>query len=761
MPHSFCVHFIRLLSTLMLGLVAMEQAQAAINKVAPAVVPEQAASVAPAGRQQTYTYSFKALGAKYPFNLVGVDGRNTVGFSLREDEIVTKADVHLRYSYSTALIPELSSLNLLMNDELVSSIPLSSEQSGQSQEASFALPAWMFLDYNLLSMQFIGHYTNGCEDPQHSSLWAKVSNQSTLQVTTRSLKLPNDLALLPLPFYSARDNHKLALPFVYAHPPTRAQLESSGYVASWFGQLAGFRGAEFPVNLGSLPRQGNAVLFLAEGEQLPGLTLPPMPGPGLAVLTNPNDEYGKLLVIYGRDASELKLAAQGLILARNAFSGTQATVNNLSMPATRHPYDAPAWIRTDRPVRLGELVSDNVLSSKGQAYDVIRVPLRFPPDLFMWNTKGVPLYLKYRYTSRPQEDKSALNISVNERFVGSERLLTSEKLMAFRKGVVEIVKDEKQLVSATKVTIPDYLVTPYSELTLHFLFDKLRLGDCGVNLTEPLKVKGSIEPNSTIDISGFKHYIKMPNLAAFANTGFPFTRLADLSETAVVLPEAPDTDTIAAYLRLMGRMGEATGYPALKVSVLSKADLSKGLDKDLIVFDKSTEGGIAEHWRDVLPMQYEQGRLKVRLSNPLLRAWYSIFPEDEVNAYATIEYQQADSDAYLAGFESPFKAGRSVALLSAPKGVSYKQTLDALFDVEKGLPNVQGAMVSVHADRVRTLSAETTYALGTLGPMLQARWYLTKHPFLSNVIALLVILLISVILNRVLNAKARQRLHDK
>ncbi|MCH3828570.1 cellulose biosynthesis cyclic di-GMP-binding regulatory protein BcsB, partial [Campylobacter jejuni] len=84
-----------------------------------------------------------------------------------------------------------------------------------------------------LDVQLIGHYTLGCEDPVHSSLWADVAGRSTLELTVMPVDLPNDLALLPVPFFDSRDVRQLALPIVLGRSPDAARLESAGVLASW------------------------------------------------------------------------------------------------------------------------------------------------------------------------------------------------------------------------------------------------------------------------------------------------------------------------------------------------------------------------------------------------------------------------------------------------------------------------------------------------------------------------------------------------
>lgn len=723
--------------------------------------PSKAPEVTEKPYQNTQIYTLKELGAKFPFNVIGVDGRNSVGFSMREDQMVTNASLNIHYSYSPSLIPELSSLNILMNDELVGTIGITKENAGQIVDKTFDIPAWMFVNYNQLGVQLIGHYTRECEDPLHSSLWARVSNKSTMSITTQPLKIPSDLALLPLPFFSRHDNHKLNLPIIFADMPENGEIEAAGYVASWLGQLSGYRGAAFSVKINQIPERGHAIVFMTSRHPLPLSELPEVRGAGLAIVSNPNDSYGKLLVIYGRTNDELKQAARALLLGRKAFSGPYVDINSVELPAPRMPYDAPFWIQQDRPVRFGEIVSQNLLSSNSGSQNVIRVPLRLPPDLFLRNTKGVPVYLKYRYTPRTHDDKSALNISVNDHFLASEPLLSQSRLSSRQEKLMDFVLGDKQAYTEKKIYLPDNLLSPYSELTLHFLFDKPKQGNCKDTLLDYLKDRGMVDADSSIDITNMKHFIHMPNLAAFANSGYPFTRLADLAETAIVLPEVPDTDTLEAYLQLMARMGESTGFPAIRLKVIKKSEMVKGLDKDLLVLEKEPGTVIWDKWRNALPVKFQDGQEEVTITKPFLRAWYWLFPDDNYTPEATINFSQYSKNGFMAGFESPFKSGRSVVLVAANDSVSFGHILDVMLNSEKGLADVQGSLVTVHEDKVRTLSAKTTYTLGSLGLWGGWLWYLSKHPFMSDLVIVIAALLVSLILTVILNAKAKRRLQGQ
>ena len=75
--------------------------------------------------------------------------------------------------------------------------------------------------------------------------------------------LPNDLSILPLPFFDRRDARVLNMPFVFAAAPDNTTLEAAGTVSSWFGALASYRGATFSTHLGQIPPQGNAMVLIS------------------------------------------------------------------------------------------------------------------------------------------------------------------------------------------------------------------------------------------------------------------------------------------------------------------------------------------------------------------------------------------------------------------------------------------------------------------------------------------------------------------
>lgn len=365
---------------------------------------------------------FATLGAYEPLRLRGSDTARTVNVGVRLDRMVTAARLRLTYTYSPSLVFPVSHLKVSINGEAVATLPFDSEHAGRAVTQEIPLDARYFTDFNQIELRLIAHYTlDHCEDPEHSALWADVSPTSELIFDEASVRLPNDLALLPAPFFDRRDNSRLRLPFVLPATPDDATLRSAGVLASWFGALADYRQARFPVS-SALPANDHAVVVGTAARLPASLALPPIDGPMLAVTDNPAAPDKKLLVVTGRSAADVDAATNALVLGNAALSGPWARVSRIDIGAPRKPYDAPRWVPVDRPVALRELVDSPAdLQVRGSAPDPIRLNLRVPADLHSWGGSGVPLALHYRYTAPTVRSDSMLAVEINDQLVQSER----------------------------------------------------------------------------------------------------------------------------------------------------------------------------------------------------------------------------------------------------------------------------------------------------------------------------------------------------
>ncbi len=707
----------------------------------------------------TYSATLKQLGANYPMHLRGIEGSDSVSFDVRADQVVTKARVNLEYSYSPALLSDLSQINVMVNDQLAVSLPVPKETAGTLLQQTVDIPVHLVTEFNRLTLQLIGHYTMMCEDPLHSSLWAKISNSSQLELETTQIVMPDDLAKLPLPFFDGRDSRALELPFVFASSPDNRTLEAAGAVSSWFGALASYRGARFPVSLGELPAKGHAIVLVVGSASIPGIELPQESAPSLSLLANPNDPYGKLLVLAGRDGEQLKQAALALVSGSKVLAGASARVDRIDSLQPRKAYDAPNWLPSDRPVQLGELTDAKRLSVSGYDPGTINLPMRLPPDLFNWREKGVPLHLKYRFTPQPVSTNSSLLISASGKFIKSLPLPSQESLKDDQSLLAKL-QDDESLLQESKLLLPLDSLPLQSALQLRFMYDYIKQGECRDIIID--NMRGTIEADSTLDLSGYEHFIAMPNLGVFQSSGFPFTRMADLAETAVVMPDAAGVEEFSLYLDVLGRFGDSTGLPATSVSVV-QGDQDEPLEgKDLLVLASGGNQPLLQRWADLLPASLNGGA-SFELSDLVHRMRNWVGSDTRANlrqARSNLALGAGGAGAYLTGFESPLDSERSVVVIAAA-------TPDKLVDISAALrggedydESIQGSLAVINGKRISSLVADEQYYVGELGWFRYMQWLLAHNLGWMLLLTALGVGLASVLLFFSLRARARARLRD-
>lgn len=744
-----------IISVLFLGIAAVvftapSQAQSRKSKNTRAQLSSESES--PAIGHRVVSLTFKQMGAWSAIKLRGVDGSRTLAFPIRSDEVVVAAKLRIAYDYSPALIPELSHLKIQLNDRMamVEGLP---QGKGLANGREINLDPRLFRDMNELRFTLIGHYTRQCEDPFHSSLWLLLSDLGRLELTLAPLSSVNDLKNLPAPFFDKRDNVPLSLPFVFASPPNLGTLKAAGVLSSWFGQQAGVRGAQFPVSVNTLP-EGNAVVFLLGGENLQGVK--GVAASTLSIQPHPSNPNAKLLLVSGVNEAELMRAARAIALLSPSLSGQTVTVTKETESALRKPYDAPAWIRTDRLVKFGEIAKPEELRVQGYYPEVVRLNYRVPPDLFTWRTPGVPMHVKYRASRLPLHHSSSLNVNINSVIIDTLPLNELyDKVEAQSRPILP--KTENKSISDAALFIPPYAVTGRDQLQLAFSFDVIKEGEC--RNMPPDNLQAAIDSESTLDFSGFPHYVAMPNLSYFSSLGFPFTRMADLSETAVILPDRPNVEEMGLYLVLMGRMGEATGYPALRHEVIAASDVEKMADRDLLVIGSANNQKLMGLWADRMPMVQAGGERRLREPNVSWRPSYRWEQKDidpSASNTPSLSLSGVGNLTTLMAFESPLKSSRSVVFVYADKSVDLRKISDLVTDPER-VSTIQGDFVVVDDKSINHVKVGDTYYLGSLPWLSKLNWFFSDQPLVLALIVFLVAILLATIAYRPLRTLVAKR----
>lgn len=629
--------------------------------------------------------------------LRGVNPNGGIEFGMRSDEVASKAVLNLEYTPSPSLLPVQSQLKVYLNDELMGVLPVTKEQLGKKTLAQVPINPLFITDFNRVRLEFVGHYRDVCENPASSTLWLDIGRNSALDLTYNMLAVNNDLSHFPVPFFDPRDNRPVTLPIVFADMPDLAQQQAASIVASWFGSRAGWRGQRFPVLYNHLPDR-NAIVF-ATNDRRPDFLRdhPAVNAPVIEMMNHPDNPYVKLLVVFGRDDKDLLQAAKGIAQGNILFRGSSVVVNDVKPLLARKPYDAPNWVRTDRPVTFGELKTyEEQLQSSGLEPAPINVSLNLPPDLYLLRSNGIDMDLNYRYTSPPTKDSSRLDISLNNQFLQAFSLNSTQETnrLLLRLPVLQGLLDGK-----TDVSIPALKLGAMNQLRFDFRYMNPMPGGSVDNCItfQPVPNHVVIGDDSTIDFSKYYHFIAMPDLRAFANAGFPFSRMADLSDTLAVMPKTPTEAQMETLLNTVGAIGGQTGFPSIMPDEADRA---------------------------------ADAQSTVTASGPM---------------------------AAVVGFQSPFNDQRSVIALLADSPRGYQLLNDAVNDSGKRAA-MFGSVAVIRESGVHSLRVGDIYYVGHL-PWFERLWYaLANHPVLLAVLAALSVVLLAWVLWRLLRILSRRRL---
>ena len=734
---------------------AEPSAETPVGQVMPGVTGANAPIVASGAPSRDVKLTFAQI-APPPGSMVlrGVNPDGSVEFGMRSDEVVSKALLNLEYTPSPSLLPVQSQLKVYLNDELMGVLPVTKEQLGKKTFAQLPIDPLYISDFNRVRLEFVGHYRDVCENPASSTLWLDVGRSSALELTYQTLAVKNDLSHFPVPFFDPRDNRPLTLPVVFAASPDSAQQQAAAIVASWFGSRSGWRGQNFPVLYNSLPNR-HAMVF-ATNDKRPDFLRdhPAVTGPTVEMMNHPSDPYVKLLVVMGRDDKDLLQAAKGIAQGNILFRGSSVAVDEVKPLLARQPYDAPNWVRTDRAVNFGELKNyAEQLQATGLQPSAINLSLNLPPDLYLLRTNGIDMKLNYRYTAPPTKDSSRMDISLNNQFLRSFSLTGGQETnqLLMRLPVIQGLLDGK-----TDVSIPALQLGAVNQLRFDFQYMNPLPGgtieNCITFQSVPNRVV--IADDSTIDFSNYYHFLAMPDLRAFANAGFPFSRMADLSESIVVMPKTPDQTQVSTLLEAVGTIGAQTGFPAINLTLTDDGSQLQGKNADIMVI-----GSIPDALKD---------EKRIDLLVDATRSWvktpqrHNELPDimlDSSDRQANAQTAVSSSGAMAAviGFQSPFDDQRSVVALLADSPRGYELLNQAMNDTGKRAA-MFGSVSVVRESGVNSLRVGDTYYVGHL-PWFERVWYaLSNHPILLAVLAALSVVLLAWVLWRLLRILSRRRL---
>ncbi|MEC5319495.1 cellulose biosynthesis cyclic di-GMP-binding regulatory protein BcsB [Brenneria populi subsp. brevivirga] len=688
------------------------------------------------------------------FSLRGTNPNGQIEFGVRGDEVVTQATLNLEFTPSPSLTPIESHVKVYLNDELMGVTSITQEQLGKPNRVQMPIDPRYISDFNRVRLEFIGHYRNICESPASTTLWLDVSKSSSLDLQFQALPLKNELSPFPVPFFDSRDSRPLTLPMVFGRQPDATQQRAAAILASWFGSKAQWRGQSFPALFNQLPNR-HAIVFATNAQRPDFLRdMPPVGGPTVSMIDHPDTPYVKLLLVQGRDDNDLITAVKGIVQGNILFRGSSLTVDKVEQLAPRQPYDAPNWVRTDRPMTFAELQQyEGQFQTSGTVPYPIALNLNLPPDLFLIRSQGIDMKLKYRYTAPQLKDGSRLSVRLNNQFVQAFSLVPEHEQdsLLLRLPLTQGLWDADK-----NLTIPALKLGTTNQLRFDFNYTTLLAsgaeGRC--ETYTPVVNHAAIDGGSTINFAGYRHFIAMPDLQVFTSAGYPFSRLADLSQTLVLIDKQPTPSQVGTLLNALGSIGARTGYPATAVQLSDDWAQAAEQDRDILMI-----GRIPPALRDDEKINLLVDATQSWVKQPARQTAIadSGVRDDDAKPDAKTTISAAAPMSAIIGIQSPYHHQRSIVALLADGPQGYALLNDALTDDAKRAA-IFGSAAVIRDSGVNSLRVGEVYYVGHL-PWWERIWHaLATHPVLLATISTLTVIVIAWLLWRTLKIISRRRL---
>ncbi|QTF09464.1 cellulose biosynthesis cyclic di-GMP-binding regulatory protein BcsB [Brenneria izadpanahii] len=721
---------------------------------APASTSNDGASAERLSQIDSYTISIADMGQRDGLTLSGGQMQSGIRFTLPHGQVVTQAKLYLVFKADSSLADEGNQLSLMLNGQPLGSVPLAKSSSAPNAY-ELDIPAALVVSNNNLNFSIHNHADLLCETGDVSRRQVSILPETRIEMTNQLLNAGKDLGYFPRPFFDPMVMGKSAIPVVFGSRPSSQTITAATIVASFFGIRANYRDIYFPVYQDTLP-ENNAIIFAMPGENVAGLNIPASEGPSLQVIDNPINPIYKLLLVTGRDGEELRQAAYRLTSAQLPSGQDRLLVQNQSIPS-RQPYDAPRWINTERPVTFRELVSQpSDLIAEGIYHDSIHINFRAAPDLFMWDGQNIPARINYRFPTGSwiDEDASLLNVSLNGTFL---RNLSVNKIGLLESAWRRLGGDTRQ--ESYKLELAPYLIYGDNQMALYHNIKPKPGTPCEMLSSD--NIKSSIDGNSSIDLSGSHHFSMLPNLSYYVGAAFPFSKMADFSQTRIVLAGEPGATEIGALLNLVARAGSATGVAIghVQVNLGLPEHISALADSDVLVVAPLTQRALMRQLLSRSPYDFDDARLS--LKTPSI--------QDKLLRYLSGQWTQQylAADRYLSSigawrgflsFPSPWGRNRLVVVATGSNDEQLGQ-IDSDLNSKRINAAIRGDMAVITSDgNVKSFSVSPQYPSGQMPWYLMVIWYANQHVVLLSLLAVLISVLIGLPLYRLLSRHAQQRL---
>jgi len=423
-------------------------------------------------------------------------------------------------------------------------------------------------------------------------------------------------------------------------------------------------------------------------------------------------------------------------------------IGDFALPPPRMPDDAPRWLTTERLTSLWDYNSEQGMQTNGSK--PVPVYFRVPPDMYYGEIENLNLKLSYRYNAVPlapdpasgSAPGSALRTFLNGSLVSETPLPAGQDFPDRRRTIL----------------LPVARMRPFGN-TFLFNFDFIPANPNRDEKDVAQRLHGSILEDSALDLRGLAHWAAMPNLELFANAGFPFTRKADLGDTTVVMPYRATSREIELLLDVMSHCGIQTGYPALRVEIVTPDSVMSG-DRDYLIVGGVDNQPAFSALGALLPVTFDANGIHVKESNgyfsSLSQTWQKWLGGGGPAAQPS--NVNGAPDLMMEGLESPYYQGRSIVLLAIRNDQAVDEFADRFLERSQS-SDISGSVSLLRKGDFESFAmSSSTYHVGYIGWYSLMRLWLAEHFWILLCVASLLSLVLAFWIRDYLEWVAARRL---
>ena len=646
-----------------------------------------------------------------------VNGAQEISIPVPDRWIVKRAVLKLVYAASPVILKDQSKLMAKLNDFPVGYVPL--DPSMHRMEAHLELPAdLMQPGYNSLLIEVFQHYSHKeCEFPCAPDLW------TTIMVDKSSLTIEYDLKpLQPMLSTAAREMFD---PKILPHGRVNVITEGASddiisaavTAASGVAKRFDYQKVLFSASQDILPGVDNILIgraeFVSAFLQSRGVNAEiPTAGGHLRIERLPVEKINEkgekwyepspslgLVVITGKTYGDVKIASETLANMTIAFPGAPfMTTLQFDMPEIAL-YSGRLVLTADKKYTFKTL---NTPTHTFLGFNATprTIMFRLPADFLIKSNQKAEINLNFMY-GPGFSPTSSFNVLLNDKVIRSIHL--DAKSGAFIEDYKIEIPAYMFRVGANTISFAPHMA-PEAKMC-----DFIQTGNLVVTLFD----------SSTLYFPPMPHFVELPKMELFLLNGFPFTRWPDGYDAKLYLADS-DNMTLEAALNVIGMATQKNGFPLFMMEVTTKPPVD--YNGELLVVGEASK--ISQKLLDNAPVVLGKS---FKVPYPVVRSWEG----EAMLVFSQSISQFGPGRGLFMEFQSPFKEGRTVFLMTASSREDLVRTSKALMDgnVQSRMEGDVALVELTEPDyKVVSFSAGKKYTTGKSGKIPLWQSYIQSDP---------------------------------